>query len=143
MKPLLPILFLLALISPSSANEMVMRDFGTYHFKADGFDVTVDLKEVASDALAPKIAFRENGKEGSTGIGKDSSLAVVPGRWAAQFSPPYELWIYDGTDKLTLYERTIDPKGFKASSSNVVPQLLARVPAALKQLMHSKPENIQ
>ena len=131
------------MISATIANEMVMRDFGTYHFKAESFDVTVDLKEAASDALAPKITFGENGKEASTGIGKDNSLAVVTGRWAAQFYPPYELWIFDGTDKLQLYERTVDPKGFKSSSSSVVPSLQERAPAEIRQLMRSSADEKQ
>ena len=127
----------MALISSSIAKEMVMHDFGTYRFNAGSYDVAVELKKIADDRLAPRITFREDGKEGSTGIGKGSSLAVVPKQWTAQFHPPYELWIFDGTDKIKLYERTTDPRGFKASSSNVVPSLKERAPEELKQLMHS------
>ena len=103
----------------------------------------LELKEVAADALAPKITFRQDGREGSTGIGKDSSLAVVPGRWAAQFKPPYELWIFDGTDKLQLYERTTEPKGFKSSSSSIVPSLQERAPDEIKKLMQTAAEQIK
>ena len=137
MKTTLATIIMIALISVSGASEMVMRKFGTYDFKSEGFDVTIDLSEVAADGLAPKITFRQDGREGSTGIGKGSSLTVVPGRWAAQFNPPYELWIFDGRDKLQLYEQTVEPKGFKSSSSSIVPSLKERAPEEIKKLMQA------
>jgi len=62
-------------------------------------------------------------------------MPVVPNRWAAEFRPPNELWIYDGKGGLMLYERTTEPNGFKASSSEVVPELYGRAPAALKKVI--------
>lgn len=135
MKTVFTLLILIATISIGDANDMVMRDYGVYSFKGEDFDVIVELAKVAENGLAPKITFKDGDKEvGSTGIGKGSSLTVIPGHWAAQFRPPYELWIYDGTSKLQLYERTMEPIGFKASSSSVVPELRDRAPEVLKKL---------
>lgn len=114
---------------------MVMRDYGVYSFSGENYDVVVELTEVTQGELAPKITFREGSKSGSVGIGKKSSITVVPGRWAAQFHPPYELWVYDGVSKLQLYERTLNPDGFKSSSSIVVPELRERAPEELKKLI--------
>jgi hypothetical protein len=62
-------------------------------------------------------------------------MKVAPTGWAAQFVAPNELWIFDGFGKVTLYERTIDPRGFKGSDSTVVPGLLQKAPEELRLLI--------
>ena len=138
MKTLLALIILIATPPICEASDMIMRDYGVYSFSGAGFNVVVDLKNVAEGRLAPKITFKEGDLISSTGIGERSSLAVVPGRWIAQFRPPYELWIYDGTSKLQLYERTVEARGFKGTSSSSAPELLDRVPPELKRLMSER-----
>jgi hypothetical protein len=137
--------FGLLLLAPLlHAKEGLLRNFGSHELSGDGYSVRIELERVAEGALAPRITFREKGKLATAGIGKGSSMPVVPNRWAAEFRPPNELWIYDGKGGLMLYERTTAPNGFKASSSEVVPELHERAPAALKKVIsesHSETQN--
>jgi hypothetical protein len=76
--------------------------------------------------------------KGETGTGKDHPMKLAPGKWAAQFVAPNQLWIFDGLGQVHLYERTIKPSGYKASSSSVVPALLVEAPKELREII-SKP----
>jgi hypothetical protein len=136
--------FALLLLAPLlHARDVLLRNFGSHESSGDGYSVRVDLERVGESALAPRITFREKGKLATAGIGKGSSIPVVLNRWAAEFRPPNELWIYDGKGGLMLYERTTAPSGFKTSSSEVVPELHGRAPAALKKVISEHHSEIQ
>lgn len=125
----------LGIVSSSRGDNFVMRDFGMFDHKDDEYSVRIELVEGANNGLAPKFIFNENGRESSTGIGKGHFISVIPKQWAAVFRPPHELWIYDGKGALHLYERTMNPSGFKSSSSTVVPELFSQAPEELKKLI--------
>jgi hypothetical protein len=117
---------------PCAGGELI-RDFGSYSFKDEDREVVVSLQPKGDSGLAVKVTAPTKWGSGSIGTGKDSPIAIAAQRWAAEFRPPHELWIYDGQSELHLYERTA--KGFKASSSGVVPSLWQRAPDALRQFM--------
>jgi hypothetical protein len=73
--------------------------------------------------------------KGQTGTGKGHPMKLAPGKWAAQFVPPNQLWISDGLGQVHLYERTIDPSGFKASQSSLVPALMIEAPEELRKII--------
>lgn len=117
--------------------EKLIRHFGSVDLKQ--FRVTIDLGSKEPSGLTVRLKFQDAGE---TGTGADSSIPIVPGKWAAQFVAPNELWIYDGASTVLLYERTISPEGFKASSSAVVPRLLGRAPIELRAIMKES-SNVQ
>ncbi len=134
MKHALQLLAFLVITTTSQGSDFVMRNFGSFDFTGDGYSVRIELAEGDNNGLAPKIIFLENGmKRGVTGIGEGSYFPIVAGRWAVEFRPPHELWVYDGKANLQLYERT--PKGFKSSSSSVISELFTRAPDELKKLI--------
>lgn len=136
--------FFLAASPIHASEEYLMEEFQSYAFSGDGYDVSIELDKVAEDKLAPKITFTEEGWKGTTGIGKDSAYAVIPGKWAVVFVAPYELWVYDGGDKVVLHERTIEPSGFRAVSSLKRPSLLKRAPKGLlDRLSESAPAKVE
>lgn len=135
MKLLPVVLLLLVAGSDLIADDMIMRSFGSYSFSGEDYDVLVVLKESTKGELVPSITFRSGQLTGITGIGKGASIPVKKGQWVVQFFPPHELWIFNGAQRIDLYERTIEPRGFKASSSTVAPKIRAKVPTAMKKLM--------
>lgn len=130
---LLLILWAFAAVSHSQDSDFLMRDFGSFRFSGDGYSVRIDLVAVENGGLIPTLTFDGPGKSGSVGASKSSPIPVKAHQWAAEFHPPHELWIYDGEIRLKLYKRT--SKGFKASSSGVVPALFSRAPEKLKKVI--------
>jgi len=111
--------------------EPLIHQFGSVDLKQ--FGVNIELGSKDPSGLTVRLKFQGAGE---TGTGADSSIPIIPGKWAAQFVAPNQLWIYDGASTVLLYERTISPKGFKASSSAVVPSLLERAPTELRAMIH-------
>jgi len=127
-------LALLSLLSLHGDN-MVMRSFGSHPFKASTYDVTVDLAQVDRTSMTARITFRNSDSSVTLGTGKGESIPIAPGRWAAQFQPPFALWLFDGRDGIMLYEKTANPTGYRSTSSRAAPSLRDRAPGKLKAII--------
>lgn len=117
------------------AEELLMTELGSYSYTQPA--VTVAVTDGGDAKVAVKMSFNEPDFKGSVGTGKDDPMKVVPGKWALQFVPPHELWIHDGAGRVRLMQRTLQPSGFKNSSSDVVPELLTRAPEKLRKQMEA------
>lgn len=106
---------------------------GTHSFQNG--EIVVGIAGAKPDEMNFTMTFDLPSFKGQTGTGKRSPMKVAPTGWAAQFVAPNELWIFDGLGKVTLFERTIDPRGFKGSDSTVVPNLLKNAPEELRLFM--------
>ena len=107
-----------------------MRSYEQFSHTGEAFDVLINIEEPSKGELAATIEFRKGKRAGTTGFGGGASIPVFEG-WAVQFLDPNELWIYDGKALFILHERTAT--GFKASSSDKVPELKKRAPKALSR----------
>jgi hypothetical protein len=117
------------------AEESLITTFGNHSYAEHG--VVVEATDSGDASVIIKLRFDLPGFKGAVGTGKNAPMKMLPGKWAMQFVPPNELWIYDGLGRLRLMERTITPSGFKTSSSDAVPELLIRVPEKLRQQMRA------
>lgn len=123
----------LAGFSRADAPAPLLTTSGTSSYSNHG--VTITLTETPAAALEVRLAFNLPDFSGSTGTGKDSPMEIVPGKWAAQFEAPNRLWLYDGLGLVRLYERTLKPRGFKASDSRSVTSLPVSAPPELRKFM--------
>ncbi len=117
-------------LSAQVVQAELITSAGTHSFRNG--EVVVGVSGAKPDEMNFTMTFDLPSFKGQTGTGKTSPIKVIPTGWAAQFVAPNELWIFDGFGKVTLYEHTIDPRGFKASDSTAVPSLLQKAPEELR-----------
>ncbi len=98
-------------------------------------NVVIDISGTKPTEMNFTMVFDLPQFKGQTGTGKGSPMNISSKNWAAQFVAPNQLWIFDGLGKLTLFERTIEPNGFKGSDSEVIPTLMANAPEELRLFM--------
>jgi hypothetical protein len=127
------ITILAAILSVQVVHAELVTAAGTHSFRNG--EVVVRVDGARPNELNFTMTFDLPSFRGETGTGKGSPMKVAPKGWAAQFVAPNELWIFDGLGKITLYERTIDPIGFKGSGSTSVPSLLKNAPEELRLFM--------
>lgn len=127
------IAILTALLSVQGVHAELITTAGTHSFRNG--EVIVSVAGTRPDELNFTMTFDLPSFRGQTGTGKGSPMKLAPTGWAAQYVAPNELWIFDGFGKVTLYERTIDPPGFKGSDSKIVPSLLKNAPEELRLFM--------
>lgn len=131
-KILLSIVLLLAASLPNIHAQLI-TDAGTHSFSDQA--VTIAITGAEPDELNFTMSFDLPSFKGRTGTGKEHPMKLAPGKWAAQFVAPNQLWIFDGLGQVHLYERTISPSGFNASQSRIVPTLLVQVPKELREVI--------
>ncbi|MGJ8671308.1 hypothetical protein [Rubritalea sp.] len=130
MQSLLKLLSCFLLISSSYAKDELIYQYGTYTYKNTDHSLTLTLSKPEDSKLALKGVF-----DGSftVGTGQNSPFTVTPNKWFVYFNPPNEIWTFDGVSKLHLYEKTSKPYGLKASSSEVLPNLIEKAPLIVQQ----------
>lgn len=106
----------------------LIKEPGEYKFTTDGVTIAVRTFDPALDV---RITYNLPSFRGTTGTGDDSPLRIAPHQWAIQFEAPNQTWIYNGIDRLWLFERTVTPSGFKASESISAPRILDNAPKAI------------
>lgn len=115
---------------------------GTHSFPEQSVAIAITGDE--PNELNFTMSFDLPNFKGQTGTGKGHPMKLAPGKWAAQFVAPNQLWIFDGLGQVHLYERTLNPSGFKASQSSLVPALLAEAPEELREIIsRSNPPDAQ
>lgn len=124
------ITILAAILSCQVVHAELITTAGTHSFRNG--EVLVSVAGTRPDELNFTMTFDLPSFRGQTGTGKGSPMKVAPTGWAVQFVAPNELWIFDGFGKITLYERTINPSGFKGRDSNNDPSLLKNAPEELR-----------
>ena len=129
---LLSIIILLAAGLPNIHAQLITVA-GTHSFPDQA--VTIAIIGAEPDELNFTISFDLPSFKGRTGTGKGHPMKLAPSKWVAQFVAPNQLWIFDGLGQVHLYERTINPSGFKASQSSVVPALLVEAPKELREVI--------
>jgi len=133
---LLSIVILLAVGLPNIHAQLI-TDAGTHSFPDQS--VTIAITGAEPGKLNFTMSFDLPSFKGETGTGKGHPMKLAPGKWAAQFVAPNQLWIFDGLGQVHLYERTINPSGFKASQSSIVPALLVEAPEELRTVISESP----
>ncbi len=131
-KILVTIVTLLAVGLPNIHAQLITES-GTHSFSEQSVTVAITGDEPNKQNFT--MSFDLPSFKGQTGTGKGHPMKLAPGKWAAQFAPPNQLWIFDGLGQVHLYERTIEPSGFKASQSSVVPSLLVEAPEELREII--------
>lgn len=121
------------LLSVNISRAELLTSAGIHAFPDSKVVVSITGTELSE--MDFKMTFDIPTFKAEVGTGKGSPMKVAPNGWAAQFVSPNQLWIFDGLGKVTLFERTIDPRGFKQSDSSVVPSLLTKAPEELRFLM--------
>ena len=133
MKTILLYTTLLLIFAPHTIRAQLIESAGKHPFPEES--VVIEIAGTSTDELNFTMKFELPSFKGQTGTGKGSPIKVAPNKWAAQFVAPNQLWIFDGLGHVTLYERTIEPSGFKGSGSKVVPELLTKAPKELQAII--------
>ncbi len=133
MKTILQYLAIFLALGLPHIQAQLITEIGTHSFPEHG--VAIIISGAKEDELNFTMSFELPSFKGQTGTGKGVPMKLAPGKWAAKFVSPNQLWIFDGLGQVHLYERTINPNGFKASSSDLVPALLTKAPKELKTVI--------
>lgn len=120
-------------ISAKMARAELLTSAGIHPFPES--KVVVSITGTVPSEMNFKMAFDLPSFKAEFSTRKGSPMKVAPSGWATQFVAPNQLWIFDGLGQVTLFERTVDPRGFKQTDSSVVPDLLTKAPEELRLLM--------